>query len=305
MTDYFDSLFPLPPRPYSAYAPIPTRSRRAKATRPTSRGAGTQPALTTLAEREAEIARIARQLAQVAQEIPWERIQNDTWDQLCLFIFRLRTLTSVRTRADDVARQHNLEQPDFVHYALRRWYCFWGARLAELLFANYPGVAPGPAKDHEVDFTIDGVPFDLKTSEVPRAFAGNLGEVLREPEQLASWFYSHQSRQRRYHTANRLFLILWDAKQPDEAWRLRGDVAALRTAIGTFLEGRRFREIWVSTADGRRQRVVTGVIPVLRLAEPRQLRLSFPPEMVISPRTSLPVTHAPRDEQLPLPFADC
>jgi hypothetical protein len=302
VTDYFDSLFPPVPRPYSAYAPIPTRSRRAKTAGPHSRASGTQPSLTTLAEREAEIARIARQLGQVAQEIPWERIQNDAWDRLCPFIFRLRTMSSVRLRAQEVARQHRLEQPDFEHYALRRWYCFWGARVAELLFANHPGVVPGPSKDHEVDFTIDGVPFDLKTSEVPRAFARNLGEVLREPEHLARWFYAHQSRQHRYHTANRLFLILWDTEQPDEAWRLRGDVAALRVAIGTFLERRRFRQIWVSTADGRRQRVVTGVIPVLRLSEPRQLRLSFPPELNPALSSSLSSTEVRRDEQLPLPF---
>ena len=46
-----------------------------------------------------------------------------------------------------------------MQYALRRWYCFWGARLAELLFLGHAGVRPGPPKHHEIDFTIDQQPY--------------------------------------------------------------------------------------------------------------------------------------------------
>jgi hypothetical protein len=257
---------------------------------------------TTPAGREAEIDRIAHQLGQIAREIRWERVQNDSWDRSCQFIFRLRTAARVRTKAEEVAAQQELERPAFVHYALRRWYCFWGARVAELIFVGHPGVAPGPPKDHEVDFTIDAVPFDLKTSEVPRAFADRLGDLHTQPEQVATWLYAHQSRGRRFHAANRLFLLLCDAEQPDEAWRLRGDVPALRAAIDGFLAKRRFLEIWVTDANGQRHRVSTGVIPVLRRAGPRQLPLRFATEGPDPSNTLRAVADPSGDYQLSLPL---
>jgi hypothetical protein len=257
---------------------------------------------TTPAEREAEIARISRQLAQVAREIPWERVQNDAWDRACSFIFRTRTAARVRAKAEEIGAREDLERPAFVHYALRRWYCFWGARVAELLFAGHPGVEPGPPKDHEVDFTIDGVPFDLKTSEIPRAFADRLGDLHTQPERLATWFYANQSRGRRFHAANRLFLVLCDADQPEEAWRLRSNVAALRSAIDGFLERRRFVDIRVTDAHGAKHRVITGVIPVLRPPGPRQLPLLFATESLDPAGVLRVVADAAVEYQLSLPI---
>src|SRR5207253_11034684 len=125
--------------------------------------------------------------------------------------YALRTAWAVRERTEGVATERGLYQVAFAHSALRRWFCFWGARVAELLFLAHHGVRPGPPRHHEVDFTIDGVPFDLKTTEVPRVFSTSIDDVAANPGKLASWLYEHQSRQGRYHTANRLFLILCDA----------------------------------------------------------------------------------------------
>jgi hypothetical protein len=270
-----DTFFPPPPRPYSPYAPIRTRAARG-GTRRRSRS-DFVPA--TPAEREAEIARIAAQLARLAQTLTWGRVQNDAWDRLCHFIFRLRTAEAVRKHAADAARKQGaaVDLADFTSYALRRWYCFWGARLAELLFFGYPTVKPGPPKDHEVDFTIDGVPFDLKTSEVPRAYAGRLADLLDDPAEAAAWFYAHQSRERRFHAANRLFLVLADQEAPDDAWRLRGDVATLHAGIDAFMTHPAFVNLQVSDALGQPRQVKTAIIPVLRTAGEHQLQLGFEP----------------------------
>lgn len=271
-----ESLFPPSPRPYSPYAPARTRSTRGSQHRrwPRSVDDTTQPR--TPAECEAEIERISRQLAQIAQEIPWGRVQNDAWDSLCQFIFHLRTAQNVRLRAEQVAEQRALDRSAFVQYALRRWFCFWGARVAELLFVRHPNVEPGPPKDHEVDFTIDGVPFDLKTSDVPRAFLRGPHDLLADPEQAATWFYSHQSRERRFHTANRLFLVLYDPEFPEEAWRLRADVAALRRSIDAFLAHPRYVDLTVYDPSGQPHAVKTAVIVARPLPLPRQLRLDLP-----------------------------
>src|SRR5689334_19763682 len=114
METLFDQLFAVDPRPYSAYAPI--RQRRARREpRPMAPG-----------ERAAEVERIGAQLARVAATVPWGRIQDDRWDGLSRFIYRLRGEASVRARAHAVAAEHGLERGPFVQYALRRWYCFWG-----------------------------------------------------------------------------------------------------------------------------------------------------------------------------------
>lgn len=298
-----ESFYPPPARPYSAYAPIRARARRQQPAEPGLRTGSFGSNLVASGEAEAEIARIARQLALVARQIPWERVQNDTWDRLSPYIFRIRTAARVRARSEAVAAERGFDRSAFVHYAMRRWYCFWGSRIAEALFVQHPGVAPGPPKDRVVDFTIDGVPFDLKTSDVPRAFAHRLGDLHTQPEQVATWLYAHQSREGRFHCANRLFLILCDALHPEESWRLRADVGALRGAIDLFLKRRKYVEIWVPDEFGTRRRVVTGVIPVSAATGPRQLTLAMP---LGSPDVR-PAVDPPEDEpvdyQLGLPLS--
>ena len=260
MDQLFEHLVPAQARPYSAYAPIRQRRRRDEwAERPR--------------ERAVEIERIGAQLARVAATVPWGRVQHDALDALSGFIYRLRAEASVRERAACVAAEHGLDRAEVVHYALRRWYCFWGARLAELLFLEHAGVTPGPPRHHEVDFRIDGVPFDLKTTEVPRLFANAIADVAANPGKLASWLYEHQSHERRYHSANRLFLVLCDAETPEEAWRLRGDVAALRAAIDRFMARRAFVELRLRDRYGVERDVLSAVVPVVPIRAGRQLRM--------------------------------
>jgi hypothetical protein len=293
-----DSLFPPTPRPYSPYAPTRKRSNQGSPRHRWPR-ADDDARPRTPAECEAEVARIAQQLDRIVHEIPWGRVQNDAWDGLCQFIFHLRTAQSVRQRAEEVAHQRALDRDAFVQYALRRWFCFWGARLAELLFVRHPNVEPGPPKDHEVDFRIDGIPFDLKTSDVPRAFQGRLPDLLADPSQVATWFYTHQSRERRFHTANRLFLVLCDPEYPEEAWRLRADVVALRTSIDAFLANPRYLDLTISDPAGNAHQVLTAVILVRPRPLPRQMRLDLAPT---GPPRSIPlrVDQPMRERQLPL-----
>lgn len=296
-----EPLFPPAARPYSPYAPIRKRAAPTAARRPWQGDTDADTRPRTPAECDAEIDRIARHLARIVQEIPWGRVQNDAWDRQCMFIFRLRTVDSVRVKAEEIARQQTLDPHALVCYALRRWYCFWGARMAELLFLRHPNVLPGPPKDHEVDFTIDGVPFDLKTTELPRAFAGRLDDLVENQVQATTWLYGHQSRERRFHAANRLFLVLGDPDYPDDAWRLRADVAALRAAIDTFLGSPYYVDVTVTDREGVPHEVVTAVVPVRPLPIPRQLRLDFDRE---PRRRSIPhsLGDAGGRPQLSLPF---
>jgi len=165
-------------------------------------------------------------------------------------------------------------------------------------------VQPGPPKDHEVDFTIDGVPFDLKTSELPSIFVDRQAELVQDPTPLASWFYRFQSRERRFHLANRLFLVLCDLEEPGEAWRLRADVTALRASIDGFMNDPRLVELRLPDPDGEPRSVLTGVIPVLRPPSLRQLRMTFAPGATTVRPTNPPPDTAPSDRQLGLPLGE-
>jgi len=114
---------------------------------------------------------------------------------------------------------------------------------------------------------------------VPRAFAGRLDEIAGDPGVAARWLYANQSRERRYHTANRIFLLLADPEAPDEAWRLRADVDAVRASIAGFMARRRFVEVRVPDPAGDGRPVQTAVIPVLRLPGPRQPKMLLPPQL--------------------------
>lgn len=288
-----EPLFRSPPPPYSPYAPARARPSRSA---PAGRNERGQNDLSPT-ERLAEIERIGRQLGKVAQTLTWGRVQNDAWDRLCPFIFDLRSAEAVVARIEKVSQAHpEVDSAELARYALRRWYCFWGARLAELLFLCHPNVRPGPPKDHEIDFSIDGVPFDLKTSDLPRVFLGGLPEMLGDPSRAISWFYAHQSRERRFHVANRLFLVLSDPRVPAETWRLRGDVAALRTAIDRFLESPRYVELSVADERGQAHPVRSAIIPVQPIPAPRQLPLALPP----TPASRFPRRSEASDGQMEL-----
>jgi hypothetical protein len=276
-----EPFFRPPAPPYSPYAP--TRTRRPRRTRDAP------------ADRASEIGRIAKQLQKVAETLTWGRVQNDAWDHLCPFIFELRTADAVAARLEEVARANPRVDPvELKRYVMRRWYCFWGARLAELLFLRHPNVEPGRPKDHEVDFYLDGDPFDLKTTELPRAFTGGLAEVLADPSRAIIWFYAHQSRERRFHVRNRLFLLLADPNDPGQAWRLRGDRAALEAAIDPFVAAPAYVEVSVADTHGIPHVVRSAILPVLPLGASRQLPMSLPASSRRSRVEPDPIPEQPR-----------
>ena len=56
-------------------------------------------------------------------------------------------------------------------YLLNSWYNYWSAVLIENIFRRQAKVMPAPGKIKNVDFFVDGVPFDLKVTYIPREYA--------------------------------------------------------------------------------------------------------------------------------------
>ena len=118
-----------------------------------------------------------------------------------------------------------------------------------------PRVQPAAnPRDRLRDFTLDGISFDHKTSIWPRAYPGALAAAQDNPTALIQWLYANQSGEGRYHTANRLFVVL---HTPDGAhWKLKADLRRLRAAVHEFLLDPQLRRVTIENG----QRAVTSAV---------------------------------------------
>lgn len=167
----------------------------------------------------------------------WGRQQGDQWDRLSRFIYRVRTLQGVQRQAQAIARARALEVDRFEAYAVRRWFNHHSHDQILQMFLAHPTVrAEEDRQHHTIDFYLRDIPFDLKVSRFPQAYGQNITYARQHPHHLALWQYEHQSREGRYHTGNRLFVVLHNLAEPELTWQLRRDFGALEEKIRAFLE---------------------------------------------------------------------
>jgi hypothetical protein len=168
---------------------------------------------------------------------PWGRPQGDRWDRLSNFVYHTITLREVWQQVNAVAIAEKLDIEAFGAYAVRRWYNHHTHDQILNIFYNHADVRPEENRKHRtIDFYFRDLPFDLKISRFPKAYPKELKFAEQNPHHLALWQYKHQSKQGRYHTGNRLFIILHDQAEPELSWRLRRDFAALEKRINSFLQ---------------------------------------------------------------------
>lgn len=181
--------------------------------------------------------RIRRELAKLETLPPWGRKQGNQWDRLSNFVYQTETLDEVRQRVKAVATAEQLNLREFGAYVVRRWYNHHTHDQLLLMFLAHPEVQPEADRKHRtIDFYLRGLPFDLKVSRFPKAYPEDIKYAWQHRHHLALWQYRHQSQQGRYHTGNRLFVILHDRTQPDLTWQLRRDFETLQTLIDDFLK---------------------------------------------------------------------
>jgi hypothetical protein len=128
------------------------------------------------------------------------------------------------------------EHQNIANYALNRWYNFWSAQAVEKIFCSLPNVKPAlDEKDRLVDFTIDDVTFDHKTSIYPQNFPYTIQEAIKKTDELILWLYKHQSQQQRKHLNNRLFIVLFSSD--GDHWKLKAEISWLKERIEQYMEG--------------------------------------------------------------------
>jgi len=165
----------------------------------------------------------------------WGRKQNDEFDKLTNFVYRISSFEVILKEIENRFKKDK-DHKNIANYALNRWYNFWSAQAVEKIFCSLPDVKPAlDEKDRLVDFTIDGVTFDHKTSIFPKNFPYKITEAIKKTNELIIWLYKNQSQQQRMHMKNRLFIVLYS---PDgEHWKLKSEIAWLKNRIEKYMKG--------------------------------------------------------------------
>ncbi len=171
----------------------------------------------------------------LASPYKWGRKQNDDFDKLTNFVYRISLFEEV-LKEIEIRFKKDKEHENIANYALNRWYNFWSAQAVEKIFCSLPNVKPAlDSKDRLVDFSIDGVTFDHKTSVFPKNFPHPISEAIKKTEELIKWLYKNQSQQQRKHLKNRLFIVLYSAD--GEHWKLKAEIFWLKERIEKYMIG--------------------------------------------------------------------
>lgn len=104
-------------------------------------------------------------------------------------------------------------------------------RIIEDIFNRHDTVTPTLIDEKGVDFFINKIPLDLKITHVPKGFDKNF-----KKEELIKNLYEKQGAMR-FCAENRLFLVLYDSKQPEMSDKMRiTHYQDIKKAINDYLD---------------------------------------------------------------------
>lgn len=164
----------------------------------------------------------------------WLQKQNDQWDAYTNFIYSTQHWDNLINEIAGAVQQYKLNKEAAFYYAINRWYNFWSSVAVEHIFCSLPQVIPAKNnKDKRIDFSIQNIPFDHKTSVFPKGFKNDFAYAKANKEELLHWLYINQSQQGRKHHANRLFIIVYD--KSGKHWKLKAEISLLQQAISNYV----------------------------------------------------------------------
>jgi len=175
-----------------------------------------------------DLPRVERELKKrLPYQYRWGRKQSNAWDSDTNFIYQTYSFESLLRKTEHFNQ-------DLRDYALNRWYNFWSAMAAEDIFASHSNVVANKnTYDKLVDFTIDNIPFDHKTSIYPKGFNRQYEYARENEKELIQWLYDNQSQQARKHLKNRLFIIMYDKN--NQHWKMKAEIGLLKKKIDEYI----------------------------------------------------------------------
>ncbi len=165
----------------------------------------------------------------------WGRRQTNSFDSQTNFIYKTYHFETLLKEIDLRFKSHS-QYLDFRNYTLNRWYNFWSAKAVENIFCEHKIVKPHKNfRDKFIDFYIENIPFDHKTTVFPRGFNKSVNFAIENKKELIKWLYTNQSQQQRKHLKNRIFLVLFNKQNPSEHWKLKSEITWLKGVISSYL----------------------------------------------------------------------
>ncbi len=159
----------------------------------------------------------------------WGRKQCNSWDRSTRFIYNTYSVASLLKLCEPFDEEHR-------NYALNRWYNFWSSKGVEELFALHPNVtAQKDRYDKLVDFTIDSITFDHKSTRFPQKYPKSIEKARENPRDLIEWLYKNQSKEGRFHLKNRLFIVVYDSEKGTH-WKVKAEISLLKSHIDSYVE---------------------------------------------------------------------
>jgi len=165
----------------------------------------------------------------------WGRKQTDSFDIQTNFIYKTAKFENLLEKIETTFKDHP-QFDNLKNYSLNRWYNFWSAKAVETIFCEHEKVKPhSNSKDKFIDFYIQNIPFDHKTTVLPKGFKKSIPYAVSHKQELIEWLYTNQSTQQRKHFENRLFIVLIDFDNPTDHWKLKAEISWLKSLISTYL----------------------------------------------------------------------
>lgn len=190
----------------------------------------------------------------------WGTKQTDKLDTQTKFIYKTTSFEDIIKIIDEKFAQEK-EYDQLKNYALNRWYNFNSAMAIEAIFKSHSKVkAAQNAKDKEVDFFIEDIPFDHKTTVFPKGLKMGFNKAVNQPENVVKWLYKNQSKQGRFHLKNRLFVILY--AKDGEHWQLKAHLKKIEQAVNQYLNNFMFDNL-LQLNFGDEKTVYTNLIWVI------------------------------------------
>ncbi|MEE9350511.1 MAG: hypothetical protein V3U80_10725 [Flavobacteriaceae bacterium] len=158
----------------------------------------------------------------------WGRKQSDDWDKKSNFIYTTYSYKKLLERTEKLSIE-------LKNYALNRWYNYWSAKAVESIFTTHKNIiAQRNVYDKLVDFTINNIPFDHKTTVFPKGFKKDIAYAIKHKKELITWLYNNQSQQGRKHLKNRLFVVLYD-DTTKQHWKMKAEINCLKFEIEKYI----------------------------------------------------------------------
>jgi len=164
----------------------------------------------------------------------WGTRQNNYYNGLTNFIYQTKEFDTL-LKEIDARFKGKLDYQAFFNYALNRWYNFWSAQAVEQIFCQCDGVVSAlDSRDRLIDFSINGINFDHKTSVYPKGYGLPLKDALSNKGSLIDWLYENQSQQQRHHLKNRLFIVVYSNN--GEHWKVKSEITLLSGIIKEYVK---------------------------------------------------------------------